>query len=518
VSTDRSILRGVFGAVALTAISAFASFLQFRFLVKWMPPQVVGLWFLFLSIGGYLALFDLGVSPTLGREISFCYGLEDLSPEERNRRISSLLKTCLGFFGFLALLLLVFGIFAGWAYLATVTPGPLVHEVRLAWVIFVFGAAIGIVGEVWFAAIYGMGQVATEKLLRSIGPVLWFILTVIALREGYGLPGLAFAWVLQVFVTRLIAAFALRRTNPGIFSLGKLDLGLLRRMAAPSMRYAATMLGGILILQTDNVVIASILGTAEIPGYQAVAKLVTFMMSLSMMLVVTTTPFLSKAHARQDLPEIKRLLNRSLRLSLGIMIVLGCFLACFADRIVALWLGPEHFVGFGVVWALIAVMLLEAHHTPMASATMATGEMAFVAPALIAGVLNIVASIYLGRHFGLLGVALGTLCAQVVTNNWYVPFYTMRQFGIGFFEHFTTILLPLGKLFVVLIGTGVAVRMATPNFHALPAALLGTVAMGSAGLLMFMVVVLSPEEKSQFIVSLQNSKIGQWALKSRPSS
>jgi O-antigen/teichoic acid export membrane protein len=512
MNTDRSILHGVLGSVVLTAIGIATSFVQFRVLINALPQSEVGLWFLFLSIGGYLLFFDLGISPTLGREISFCLGDTTLGESERIERVGSLIRSCVGAFAAIAALLLVVGTAGGWAYLRTVTPISLLNQIRWAWVIFVIGTALSIVGEVWLASLFGMGRIATEKLVRSVGPVLWLILTIVALRTGRGLPGLAVAWLVQAVVTRLIAMIALSRIQPSVLSVGRFEFALIRRMAIPSMKYAGTMLGGILILQTDNIVIASMLGTSEIPGYQAVAKLVTLMMSLSMMLVVTSVPFVSKAHATHDVMEIRRLLNRSLRFSLSIMVVIGCFVACFADRIIGMWLGAEHFVGFGVVWALVTVMLLEGHHTAMAAVTMATGRLPFVAPALIAGVLNIGASVYLARHHGLLGVALGTLCAQVVTNNWYVPFYTMRQFGISFSEHFATVLLPVGKLFVALLATSLAARAATSrlsDFSTIIAA--GTVTV-AVGLFVFVPIVLSSEERAQFLSALRHSKLGKMIM------
>jgi O-antigen/teichoic acid export membrane protein len=506
---DRSILHGVFGSVVLTAASVIASFVQFRLLVNALPQSVVGLWFLFLSIGGYLLFFDLGVSPTLGREISFCLGDATLSESQRAERIGCLIRSCTGAFAAIAALLLVVGTAGGWAYLGTVTPISLLTQIRWAWAIFVVGTAVSIVGEVWLASLYGMGQVATEKLVRSVGPILWLILTVVALRTRSGLPGLAVAWLVQSVVTRLIARSALTRIKPNVLSVGKFEFTLIRQLAIPGMKYAAIVLGGILILQTDNIVIASMLGTAEIPGYQAVAKLVTLMMSLSMMLVVTSAPFVSRAHARQDVVEIKRLLNRNLRFSLSIMAVIGCFLACFADRIIALWIGSHHFVGFGVVWVLIIVMLLEGHHSAMAVATMATGKLPFVAPALIAGVLNIVASVYLARDHGLLGVALGTLCAQVVTNNWYVPFYTMRLFRISFSQHFATVLFPVGKLFVALLVASLAARAASSGLSDFPTILVAGTVVVAVGFFVFVFVVLSSAERIQFLSLLRQSKLGK---------
>jgi hypothetical protein len=77
------------------------------------------------------------------------------------------------------------------------------------------------------------------------------------------------------------------------------------------------------------------------------------------------------------------------------------------------------------------MMTLETHHVAHASLTMASGHIPFVRIALVAGVLNLVFSLMLVRWFGLLGIALGTMTAQMLTNNWYAPHVSLRRLGIG---------------------------------------------------------------------------------------
>jgi O-antigen/teichoic acid export membrane protein len=516
MSDAKQMLYGAMGGAVLTAVSVAASFVQFRLIVDALPQSEVGLWFLFLSVGGYLLFFDLGVSPTLGREISFCSG--DLAVDEqiRNEKIGTLIRTCLGAFSGLALIVIVAGSLAGWAYLSTVTSPSMIVTVRNAWAIFVLGTSITIIGEVWLSALYGMGRVGTEKLVRSIGPILWLFFTILVLRLHLGISGLAFAWLLQTLAVRALALLALNNLNPVALRSGRFDFELISRLAVPSMKYAGTMLGGILILQTDNLVIASVLGTSEIPGYQAVAKLVTLMMSLSMMLVVSSVPFLSKAHARQDVIEIKQILHQNLRISLSIMATVGCFFAIFADRIISMWIGPDHFVGFGVIWILIAVMFLEGHHAAMAAATMSTGKLPFVIPALIAGALNIIASVLLAKRFGLLGVAAGTLCAQLLTNNWFVPLYTMRQFNINLYEHARTVLLPISKLLALLIALGFLLRVFTNSLADIPSLLLSGTILSTFGFAAFSIFLLSPGERGQLKSIVQ--RFGRMLLQQMPPS
>jgi O-antigen/teichoic acid export membrane protein len=282
-----------------------------------------------------------------------------------------------------------------------------------------------------------------------------------------------------------------------------MDLTTVGRMVGPSLKYAATLLGGILILQTDNLVIASTLGTGLIPNYQAVSKIVTTMRSLSMMLIVTSSPFMSRAHTQADVGEIRRLLERNQRFSLSVVIVMGSFIACFADRIIMLWLGPHHFVGFGVVWILLTVMFLEAHHLAMATATMATGKIVFVWPALIAGVFNIGFSIVLSRHLGLIGVALGTMLAQLLTNNWYVPFYSMRQFNISLQQHTCAVLFPMLALLISMLTIGLVARLVTsdlPNYLSVSAGCLMALLGGGT---FFSRFILAPSERKSILGKLK---------------
>jgi O-antigen/teichoic acid export membrane protein len=490
VSVNRRLLSGVLGGLILTAIGVVVSLLQFSILLRHLPLEMAGIWMLFTNLGSYVLFLDLGLSPTLGREISFAAGNPELTDTARAARIETLIRSCTAIVATLAAIVALVGAAGGWGYLRTVVPAELASTTRPAWFVYIAGAALNLVGEGWFAGIYGLGYVFNEKIIRSAGAVLGLLFMTVAVFSGTGFMGLAVAYLLQSLCVLVIVRIALSRLTPHPDARGRFDLHTIRRLIAPSLKYAATLLGGILILQTDNIVIASILGPAVVPNYQAVAKIVTILMSLSMMLVMTSMPIASQAHARGDTPALIELLRRNLHFSLGVMVILGSFVACFIDRFIAAWLGPNHFVGFPIVWVLLTVMLLEVHHQSMAAATMATGRIVFLAPALIAGVINIFISIVLARRFGLIGVVFGTMIAQVTTNNWYAPWYTMRLFKISFLQHVRTVILPVAGLIVSMLSTGFLVRFLTrglPNIVSVGIGGLSTILVGSSCFIMIMI-------------------------------
>jgi O-antigen/teichoic acid export membrane protein len=508
MSIARKIVSGFIGGITLTTVGLVASFIQFSLLLRYLPLEVVGIWMVFTSIGAYVMFFDLGMSPTLGREISFAAGDLELDEVARANRIGTLIRSCTTIVAVLAVAMFLIGISGGWSYLSTVVPRSLRVEVYPAWIIFAAGAALNLIGEGWFAGIYGLGQVFSEKIIRSLGAVLGLIFVSIAvLRHSF--MGLATAYLLQAGCTISIARYVLFRAGPRTIARGQFQLSTIRMIVGPSLKYAATLLGGILILQTDNLVIASILGPKLIPNYQAIAKMVSIMMQLSMMLVMTSLPLASQAYARNDTPQLLRLLNRNLRYSLSVMVILGSFVACFADRVILVWLGPNHFVGFAIVWVLLTVMLLEAHHQSMAAAIMATGKIVFVVPALLAGVLNIIFSILLARRYGLIGVVFGTMLAQVATNNWYAPWYTLRYFRISFREHFRTVLVPIVGLLTTLVIANLGIRFLTTNIPLILSVFAGALCTGIVGLSVFGIIVLAPEERRRLIGTLRALRLSK---------
>ncbi len=504
MSMNRKLLSGVLGGLTSTAVSMAVSFAQFSILLRHLPLDVVGIWMIFANLGSYAMFLDLGLTPTLGREVSFASGNPSLSASSRTERIGTLTRSCTVVVGVLSILVLLLGGPLGWAYLHSIVPLSLVAHARPAWSIFIFAVALNLVGQGWYASIYGLGFVFHEKMIRSATSLLGLLFFAIAVFSHTGFEGLSVAYLLQSVCAVLLAMIVLTRVSDHALSKGRLDLKSVRGMIAPSLKYAATLLGGILILQTDNIVIASVLGPDIVPNYQVVAKLITALMTLSMMLVMTSMPFASQAFARNDMPAMMQILNRNLRFTLSVTVILGSFLACFSDRVIAVWLGPNHFVGFPIVWVLLTVMILEAHSQAMAAATMCTGRLAFVASALIAGVINIGVSIVLAQHFGLLGVVLGTMVAQVVTNNWYAPWYTMRLFKISFLEHSRTVILPVLSLIVAMLATVAAVRFLTSplsNILSLTIGVFFTLAMGAT---CFSFLIVSRKERNTLLSKLRD--------------
>ena len=454
MSVQGKILRGVSGGVFFALVTIVVTFAQLRMVLDFLSPSLAGTWLLFISVGSYIAFFDFGLSPTIAREIGFHLGTERHDNQHKIKLIADLLATTNYLFRLLSIVVFLLAVLLGGYIVHTTTSPEQYSQVAWAWFIFSTGAALNLWASSPFAALYGLGYLGSERLIRSASLLGGLALSIALLYAGFGIIGLAAAWATQGLLARLVAKQVLHQRYPELLTIhSKADLQLAKAILIPSLKWAVMGFGAILILQTDNIIIAAILGPAAIPNYEAVAKIAITAMSFALLLVTATSPQISKAYAEKDRALVTTLLSQSVRLSVAAVVFLVAFIAAFGDSIITLWLGDGRFVGFPILWTLLLMVLLEAHHVAMATATVATGNMAFTKPALMAGLLNLVISIILAQYLGLWGVALGTLIAQMLTNNWYAPYVTLKHFGMPFSTYLKSVLMPTAVLLVVLLAT-----------------------------------------------------------------
>lgn len=496
MNVRRSIFTGVIGGAFFALVTVVVSFIQLRLVMDFLPPTLAGIWFLFVSVGAYIAFWDLGLSPTIARQISFHLGSEQHDERGRSILIANLLATSGYLFRMLALVAFVLAAALGGYLVHARVPQALYPSVAWAWLIFALGGAMNLWASNPFAALYGLGYLGTERLIRSLSLLAGLALTVILLYGGYGIVGLAAAWTAQGFLSRMAARWVMYRRRPDLLAIrGQVQMSQLKEILYPSLKWAAMGLGAILILQTDNAVIALTLGPAAIPNYEAAAKIAVTAMSLALLLITATSPQISRAFAEKKTQLVASLLSQSVRLSVATVTFVVAFVAVFGDQIIAVWLGSQRFVGFPVVWTLLLMTLLETHHVAMATATMATGHVVFARPALLAGILNLAISFVLAQHMGLWGVALGTLIAQVLTNNWYAPYVTLKYFGIPFASHFRTVLAPIVGLLAILMCTNYLLKYALDGIQTLVAITGSLLVSGMIWVVMLYVLMLSAEER-----------------------
>lgn len=408
-------------------------------LFRFMGKEELGLWYLLANSQSFLGLLSLGITPTLMRHIALAKGKSgsDLAvelTEEAWQHIGDLAVT-----GRLVLQWLAVAIF----FIAWGSGYVLINQIELhevsqqtvfwAWTLMCAGYAIGVWLSYFDCLLSGMGYVGWDSLIGMSTYLLTIFSNIVAVLLGGGLLALAAISVVAALGQRFVFLGLIRWRFPHLLNLqGKWNAQYAKTLVKPSLYWWLTDMGAFLILRTDSYFIALLKGAQLIPGYQAAYTLVANLAGVAESLGASSSVFISHAWQAGDLGTIHRMTLRNARVGLSIMAAGSVFLMVAGREFISLWLGKGNFVGDNILLVFCIILTLETQLLILTASSRATEDEKYAPWALSAGVLNLIFTWYLIKPLGLLGVAMGTMLAQLLTNDWYGVYRPLVRLKINF--------------------------------------------------------------------------------------
>jgi O-antigen/teichoic acid export membrane protein len=146
-------------------------------------------------------------------------------------------------------------------------------------------------------------------------------------------------------------------------------------------------------------------------------------------------PLVSELHATRDNARLRSIYVTSTRLTLAISLPIGCITILLARAILGLWVGAEFSAYADLVMILTLASLIDLSQWPAAFLLQGMNRHRPVAiVSLCTGSVSLGLSVVLVRHFGLRGVALGTLIPTTI--EWlgiFLP-YALHVIGVRLSE------------------------------------------------------------------------------------
>jgi O-antigen/teichoic acid export membrane protein len=401
-----------------------------------MQKEELGVWMFILGTGFFVNLADLGFSPVLGRQLAFELGKGDresnpnYSGSSYYFSLSKYVATITSFVLFCCMLL------AGGLFIRTLQlPDRLLIPSLWAWAIFCLSQAVTCKFKYLETILNSHGEVGwqnwTQTIVQSLTLAGYFMVFHFWQGAIVALSTIVLGRsILNVFMLWLLVR---SRINKQFMVKVKVVWHDVKPHIRPSLDYFLVGLGGFLVLNTDQYFIVKFLGTSSLPDYAAAYRLVQVVFIFASTASGICVPFISRKSAAGDHSGVHRMLMLNTTVGMMIQIAAVSILAVFGDYILQLWLGQGHFVGWGVLWVFCIMLTLENHHIIFARFGMNSkivltwGKMA-----LFSGVINLVLTFIGVKWLGLLGVALGTMVSQILTNNWYAVAKTLQIIQLRF--------------------------------------------------------------------------------------
>ncbi|MGL5963453.1 MAG: hypothetical protein ACRCZ2_03505, partial [Fusobacteriaceae bacterium] len=192
-----------------------ASLFILPIILKKLPSEEIGIWYVFMSFSALINLLDFGLSPTFSRNISYIFsGAKKLSSEGINSEVSnevnySLLKNTINsvkkiYMGISLVVVSVFGTI-GSVYIASLVNNNQnlsYNSIMLAWIIYIISLAFNFYYYYFTPLLMGRGLIKESHKTIVFSKIGYLILAYILIQLNYGLLGIAIANLISSFVNR----------------------------------------------------------------------------------------------------------------------------------------------------------------------------------------------------------------------------------------------------------------------------------------------------------------------------
>jgi O-antigen/teichoic acid export membrane protein len=426
--TARRLLNSTSFNLLALVVNIAAALVLVPFLIERLGDEWYGTWVLIGTIVGYFTLMDVGMFAAAQRFIAVHYGRGEW------RDVNAVINTSLVLFGAAGLAALVLVLAAAAAVPWVVSDPDSVAPIRLALIIAAVDVALffpgGLFNGIMAAQVrYDLAAMLdSTKVAVRTGLILWFV------GQGHGLVALAAITLATNTAERAARVAIAWRLFPRLeLSLRLFD----RARVGDYLRYGlASFVAEIsqkVRFQLDVVVVGAVLGAASVTVYNIAARLVSYLMQVTVRGLGYMLPVFAGQAGREDWDDMRRDFLFVSKLSAVFSVTCGGGLVFVGEPFIALWIGPDYDHAF-VPLAILAVgVTVETAQMPTVHLLMAINRIGFLARLGAAeAAANLALSLALAWAFGLPGVALGTTLPLLAARLGVQPAFVCRQIDLDF--------------------------------------------------------------------------------------
>ncbi len=408
-------------AVILVALNLFAT----PILIRSLGTAEYGV-FVFLSIFstyGLLSFFDLGMEGSLLNYVARYEAAEESS------KIQDSLSVAILYYGGIGILL-------GGAlfFLADTITARFIDEsgllnrndVLLASKIISLNVFIQFLTLPFNAVLQGLRRFVITKSMNSLLMILQYIglITVVIYFKEIST---AFLVILCITSLRLALLIFITRFRTSHFKNMRFRIrsDIFRSLFSYSSILLVSRIIGIIFNQMDKFLIWLFLATTQMAVYDIVVRPANLIRLLITTVNSAIIPEVAHLHEKGDKQKIRELYIRLVRYTYLLMLPIILMLFVWMHDILTFWVGSELASNFNLAWIILTVYLL----SPIGAvaSTMAVGlelvkKVLWIS--IVASIINVTLSLSLLPIWGLAGLLLATLCAELFMA---VPYYSFMK-------------------------------------------------------------------------------------------
>jgi O-antigen/teichoic acid export membrane protein len=410
----RRLFEAVGSAILSKGVLVASNALSIPIAIRYLGPESFGIWTTISTFLAMLLVLDLGVANSLTNFISEAYARDDRQHASRYTTTALSVMTSIAVALGLAAWVLWphlhwYAIFR----LASRSDASVVSRaVAVALVIFL----IDLPGRLAVKILGGYQELRTANVFATLGSIgnLISILLLVHFRAGLVamVGGSAAALVgADLLCLGWLILFHKPWLRP---RLEHLNRAAARRMMQLGTEFFMLQIAGLVVFNSDNLVVAHYLGPAQVAPYSVAWRLVGYAAIVQTLLIPALWPAFSEAFDRGDLPWIRRTFWRTMWITMGTALGFAVLFAIGGRWMIRIWATSAAVPGEMLMVLMCVWVLISTFMNNTATVLVSKGDTRMQAWCSAgAAVLNLGLSIWLVQRIGPVGVILGTVLSYL---------------------------------------------------------------------------------------------------------
>lgn len=390
-----------------------------------LSPEEAGIWFALVGLTTILAILDWGFGFAISRQAAFTLGAKETTVAKDEfihlrhgwKGIGQLYHLTRQLYRIIALAVLLAGLAAFEILLqfGNLLPREASADLRICWYSMVLASAVVIftVGQAVF--LNGLGAVYQTRALSGLYQLFAGAGAAAAVVCGGGLAAMGLSYLVAAALYHLAVRGLLTKQLAPVQweECPAAPKGSLKALAKAAVPMGVINVSGMMIFTIQPTLVGILLGAEKVTAVYFAIKLGTSLHLLALQIHTASLPFFTRMLAGGSTSEPRNYMRKTLLISWSAALLAMVFFVVAAPFIAPLFIGSIPFVSQGFIVLLAVDLLLLGVTVPMAQSVLASGRNPFAVPVVLTGLSSLGLAAVLIPRFGVIGVPLATLLANV---------------------------------------------------------------------------------------------------------
>lgn len=433
-----------------TFLKTASSIILLPIILKYLSAQEIGIWTIFVSIGGLIGIADFGFSPSFSRNITFIFsGVNKLSKVGFNSENNTgtinyvLLKTTLKamryFYLRVAIFVFLFLLIFGTYYIKYVLKDyeGSNDNIYLAWFIFICFMSFNMYTNYFESLLIGRGLIKDSKQINIVTQMIYLFLATILLLLGYGLVGFFGA---QLFSSILTRYFSYRKFYTADLKEKLKDSyvddykEIIRTIFPNAIKGGISSIGSLFIYRSPLLIGSMFLSLQDIGSYGLTRQIFDIIYLVASTYSITYFSKLSSNWAINDINANRFIYIKSLLVTIFLYLLAIPPLVFFANKFLSIY-GSHTLLLDGLpLYILIGHYFLTLIHGQSVPIIVSRNHLPLYYVGFIGGIMVVLLTFVMLKYFtfGVLALVIAPTVVYMSYENWKWPSYAFKVLELDF--------------------------------------------------------------------------------------